>query len=187
MTSRSLLATRSRFCHRSQVARVHVGIRIQEEDFSLDSLYASCRERVGGAAGAIASFVGLVREQANDDSVVALELEHYPGMTEKSIEKITKQAQDRWRLLDIEIVHRIGKLAAGDQIVFVQVASGHRPDAFAACEFLMDYLKTEAIFWKREVRTTETVWIESTQDDKKRAQTWKEDQNREINGQNSGA
>lgn len=148
-------------------------VGIQEDDFSLATEYSRMRERVGGKAGAITSFVGLVRDIAQSQDVDGLILEHYPGMTEKSIEGIIDQANERWRLLDVAVIHRIGHLRASEQIVLVLVASSHRPDAFAACEFIMDFLKTEAIFWKKEIRGDQEVWIDSTADDRSRRDGWK--------------
>ena len=148
-------------------------VGIQEVDFSLATEYSRMRERVAGKAGAITSFVGLVRDIAQSQDVDGLILEHYPGMTEKSIERIIDQANERWRLLDVAVIHRIGHLHASEQIVLVLVASSHRPDAFAACEFIMDFLKTEAIFWKKEIRGDQEVWIDSTADDRSRRDDWK--------------
>lgn len=150
-----------------------VHIRITEADFDTGEEYRQQRARVGGDAGAVATFVGLVRDRHAGEYVSILELEHYPGMTERSIEEIVQQAVARWPLLDVVVIHRVGKLAAGDQIVFVQVASAHRAAAFSACEFLMDYLKTEAVFWKRESRNSDTHWIESTGEDHARLADWK--------------
>ena len=112
--------------------------------------------------GAIASFVGVVRE-------VAMTLEHYPGMTEKSLEKITREALSRWQVMDCTVIHRFGELQPGDQIVMVAVASAHRGDAFAACEFIMDYLKTRAPFWKKEA----AGWVEARVTDDQAAERWK--------------
>ena len=119
-----------------------------------------------GKVGAIATFVGLVRDQ--HANVKSLTIEHYPGMTEQSIVTIVESATKRWPLDDVVIVHRVGELAALEQIVFVQVASGHRAAAFAACEFLMDYLKTDAVLWKREG----TRWLEASSADKDRTRAW---------------
>ena len=118
--------------------------------------------------GAMASFLGVVR----GGEVTSLELQHHPRMTEKSIEKIAIEAESRWRLSAVTVIHRIGKLAPGDEIVFVLTAAGHRPEAFDACEFLMDYLKTDAVFWKRESRGEQALWVESTGDDHARANRW---------------
>lgn len=151
---------------------MHIEIRVSADDFDVGVEWQAQRTRVGGAAGAVATFVGLVRDRHANDPVQVLELEHYPGMTESSIELIVRQAETRWPLLDVVVVHRVGRMLAGDQIVLVQVASAHRPAAFAACEFLMDYLKTDAVFWKREERDSGVHWIESTADDVERRKGW---------------
>ena len=165
------------FYPRSQEDEVTVNVHVQVEDFSLDAAYTAIRARDGAAIGAIAAFVGLVRDvnkKAGDGSAVArLTLEHYPGMTETSIEKIAQQASARWKTLSIDIYHRVGDLAPTDQIVMVLVSSGHREDAFAAAEFVMDYLKTEAVFWKKETSENGTRWIESTSGDRERALGWR--------------
>lgn len=148
---------------------MHVSIRIQEDDFSVADEYLALRARLTGKVGAIATFVGLVRDQHANSDVSSLTIEHYPGMTEQSIVTIVEAAAERWPLDDVVIVHRVGELAALEQIVFVQVASGHRAAAFAACEFLMDYLKTDAVLWKREG----TRWLQATSEDKDRARAWK--------------
>lgn len=147
-------------------------IRIQESDFSVHDEWESCRNRLAGKAGAVVSFVGLVRDVSNTGKVSSLYLEHYPGMTEASIERIVHKAQQRWSLLDVVVIHRVGDLLPEDQIVLVIVASAHRADAFAACEFVMDLLKTEAVFWKKETGEGESVWIESTSDDFYRSKKW---------------
>lgn len=147
-------------------------IRIQSDDFSLADEYAACRATAGSDCGAIATFVGLVRHTDGDAKVSGLQLEHYPGMTEKSIERIVADARNRWSLQHVRIVHRIGALPAGAEIVLVVVASSHRPDAFAACEFIMDFLKTEAVFWKKEIRSDGEVWIKSTTGDYQRRDGW---------------
>ncbi len=138
-------------------------IRVQHEDF--DSL-ALQRELCAGRSdiGAVASFVGLVRD-LEGESLETMRLEHYPGMTEKALAKIADQACERWRVLDLAIVHRIGDLRPGDQIVLVLVASAHRGDAFAACEFIMDYLKTDAPFWKKETSGQGEKWVEARKSD----------------------
>ncbi len=148
-------------------------IRVQREDFSIDEEWRKCRERMAGRGGAIVAFSGLVRDLSADDDVLGLYLEHYPGMTEKSIERIVLEAQSRWSLLDVVIIHRIGELKAGEQIVLVLIGSAHRPDAFAACECIMDFLKTEAMFWKKEIRSTSEQWIESTGNDEVRIRRWR--------------
>ncbi len=125
------------------------------------------RARMGNDTGAVAAFVGLVRDVEPGDSTT-LELEHYPGMTEKSIAKIVDRALARWRLTDVLVVHRVGKLAPADQIVLVAVGSGHRAEAFAGCEFIMDFLKTDAVIWKKQSER----WIEATANDIERASNW---------------
>lgn len=147
-------------------------IRVQRDDFSLAAEYEACREAAGPDCGAIATFIGLVRHVEGDAQVTGLHLEHYPGMTEKSINQIVDDARNRWSLQHVRVVHRIGALPAGSQIVLVIVASSHRPDAFAACEFVMDFLKTEAVFWKKEIRSDGEVWIKSTTGDYERRDGW---------------
>ncbi|HUN68647.1 MAG TPA: molybdenum cofactor biosynthesis protein MoaE [Burkholderiales bacterium] len=116
--------------------------------------------------GAVASFVGLVRD-------VPMTLEHYPGMTERAIAKIVDEAKARWQVMDCTVIHRYGALTPNDQIVLVAVASGHRGDAFAACEFIMDYLKTQAPFWKKEQTAEGARWVEAKAVDDKAAERWK--------------
>lgn len=147
-------------------------IRVQESDFSLNEEYERLVAAVGQECGAVASFVGLVRGSDSDSKVVGLELEHYPGMTESSISQIIEQARERWSLQGAVVLHRIGKIPSGSQIVLVIVASSHRPDAFSACEFVMDYLKTEAVFWKKEIREDGDIWIRSTTNDVSRRDEW---------------
>ncbi|MCH2352310.1 MAG: molybdenum cofactor biosynthesis protein MoaE [Pseudomonadales bacterium] len=149
-----------------------IDVRIGIEDFSINQEWAACRQRMGAAGGAIVVFGGLVRDQVDDSAVTGLLLEHYPNMTEASIRKIAEDASTRWDLLDIVIVHRVGHLELGDQIVMVLVGSAHRPDAFDACEYIMDYLKTEAIFWKKEFRGESSDWIKSTSNDYQRRDGW---------------
>ena len=148
-------------------------VRVQEKDFSLRDEWKACRERLGGKAGAVVSFIGLVRELSETGNVSSLYLEHYPGMTEASIEQIVEKAQKRWALLDVVVIHRVGELKPEDQIVLVIVASPHRADAFTACEFVMDLLKTEAVFWKKETGDEESVWIEASADDAYRSDRWR--------------
>ena len=132
------------------------------------------RRRLGAVAGAIAAFAGLVRDNARiGANAEALLLEHYPGMTEASIRKIVETAAARWPLDDVVVVHRIGELRPGDQIVLVLVASAHRAAAFAGCEFLMDCLKTEAVFWKKELRRDGGTWVQATAADVERAAGWR--------------
>ena len=151
-------------------------VHIQAEDFDIAAEWRACRARCGGAAGALAAFAGLVRDRAavgEDESTVhGLRLEHYPGMTEASIERIVDEAAERWRLLDVTVIHRVGELKPEEQIVLVLVASGHRADAFAACEFVMDYLKTDAVLWKKERRANGDAWLQATAGDQRRRGAW---------------
>ena len=129
-------------------------------------------------AGAIVTFSGLVREfyesasPGKEPAVKALVLEHYPGMTEKALLEIVQQARSRWDVLAWRVIHRVGELHAGDQIVYVGIASTHRGDAFAAAEFIMDYLKTRAPFWKKQRTAAETQWIESRSVDEQARARW---------------
>ena len=149
---------------------------VQTEDFSLQAAYDRLRAAHGADIGAIAAFVGLVRDRnphGEEGTIATLTLEHYPGMTEKSIEAIVAQAGERWPLLGAEVVHRVGTLAPEDQIVMVVVASGHRDAAFASAEFIMDYLKTDAVLWKHEANDSgSTTWVQSTDLDRARARDW---------------
>ncbi len=203
---------------------MRVTVRIQEEDFSLAGEWEALRQRIGGTAGGIVAFAGLVRDRARAGEeepsageregaplarkepsageregaplarkepsageregaplagkVSRLFLEHYPGMTESSIKEIIGRAGERWPLQDVVVVHRVGDLEPGDQIVLVLAASAHRGAAFAGCEFIMDMLKTKAVFWKKEVQTgSEGTWIRSTGDDFERAKHWQDDNN----------
>ena len=149
-----------------------IDIRIGTEDFSVNHEWEAARKRMQGSGGAIVVFGGLVRDHVIDSAVTGLFLEHYPNMTEASIRKIADDASKRWDLLDIVIVHRVGYMDIGDQIVMVLVGSAHRPDAFDACEYIMDYLKTEAIFWKKEFQGKNSHWIKSTSNDYQRRDGW---------------
>jgi molybdopterin synthase catalytic subunit len=145
-------------------------IRIQTENFDLAALN---RELLAGRSdvGAIASFIGLVRE-LEGDRLQQMTLEHYPGMTENALQGIAAKAQRRWDLVDLGIIHRVGDLEPADQIVVVTVLSAHRGDAFAACEFIMDYLKTEAPFWKKEVSERGSEWVASRDSDELARKKW---------------
>ena len=139
-------------------------ISVQREDFDLG---AEVKAISGNPRiGAVASFVGLVRD-------VPMTLEHYPGMTERAIGKIVEEAKTRWQVMDCTVIHRYGTLKPNDQIVLVAVASGHRGDAFAACEFIMDYLKTRAPFWKKEQTAEGTRWVEAKDTDEEAAERWR--------------
>jgi len=146
-------------------------VRIQTADFDvnaeLDALSAGRAD-----IGALASFVGLVRDVNAGASVGGMTLEHYPGMTERSIEAIVVEAKSRWHILDAAVVHRVGKLLPGDRIVLVAVAGTHRGEAFAACEFIMDYLKTRAPFWKKERTDAGERWVEARSSDDSAAARW---------------
>lgn len=142
-------------------------IRIQTEDFEIADETAALAQT---GAGAIATFTGRVRA---DGGIEALTIEHYPGMTEREIARIAEEACARWPLPGITIIHRIGRLKAGEQIVLVAVASAHRKAAFEACEFLIDYMKTRAPFWKQEERGGETDWVEAKASDGEAISRWR--------------
>jgi molybdopterin synthase catalytic subunit len=149
-----------------------VSVRVQTEDFDIGAEIAQLRK--GNAKiGAIASFIGLVRDINEGDHVSTMTLEHYPGMTEKALEEIVAQAKSRWDIYDALVVHRVGKLVPLDQIVLVVVTSAHRGDAFDACEFLMDYLKTQAPFWKKEDTEKGARWVDARESDDVAAARWK--------------
>lgn len=148
-------------------------VSVQQADFDvgaeIDRLGAGRRD-----VGAIASFVGLVRDVNDGSGVHAMTLEHYPGMTERALEEIVDQAKARWALFGVRVIHRYGRLEPTDRIVFVGVASSHRGDAFAACEFIMDYLKTRAPFWKREETPEGARWVDARETDDSAAARWDE-------------
>ena len=139
-------------------------VSVQAEDFDLSTevIEISMNTRTG----AVASFVGVVRD-------VAMTLEHYPGMTENAIKKIVEEARSRWQVLDLVVIHRYGELQPGDQIVLVAIASSHRGDAFAACQFIMDYLKTQAPFWKKEHHPDGARWVNALESDDEAAARWR--------------
>jgi molybdopterin synthase catalytic subunit len=143
-----------------------VKVSIQREDFDLTAEVDAIR-RNDPKIGAVATFTGQVRD-------VSMTLEHYPGMTENSIRKIIEEAQGRWQLMDCTVIHRYGELKPTDQIVLVAVASAHRGDAFAACEFIMDYLKTQAPFWKKEHAEGGARWVEARASDDDAAGRWQD-------------
>ncbi|MBA2352574.1 MAG: molybdopterin synthase catalytic subunit MoaE [Pseudomonadota bacterium] len=146
-------------------------VRVQTEDFDTGEEIA--RLRAGNPKiGAIAAFIGLVRDVNEGDAVRELTLEHYPEMTGKALSAILDEAKQRWEVIDATIVHRIGSLKPTDQIVLVIVASSHRGDAFAACEFLMDFLKTHAPFWKKEQTGQGARWVEARESDDSAAMRW---------------
>lgn len=148
-----------------------VTVRIQEADFDLGSELAALR--AGDArVGALASFVGLVRDLNDGSKVSEMTLEHYPGMTEKALEEIVDEAKSRWEIYGALVIHRVGPLRPCDQIVLVAVTSAHRGEAFAACEFIMDYLKTRAPFWKREATPAGARWVDARDSDDSAATRW---------------
>jgi molybdopterin synthase catalytic subunit len=144
---------------------------VQVEDFDAGAEIAALR-RSDPTIGAIASFIGLVRDVNDGDRVSEMTLEHYPGMTERALEQIVAQARQRWRIHDALVVHRVGRLRPLDQIVLVAVAGAHRGEAFAACEFIMDYLKTQAPFWKKERTPDGARWVEARESDGRAAERW---------------
>lgn len=145
-----------------------MSVLVQTEDFDPGAELQSLGEGRTDI-GALASFVGLVR---GDGGLIAMTLEHYPAMTAKALEEIVAQAQARWPLLAVRVIHRVGRLLPGERIVFVGVAGSHRRAAFEACEFIMDYLKTRAPFWKKEETTTGTYWVEAKETDELAAARW---------------
>ena len=148
-------------------------VRVQTEDFDVSAEMLTLRKR-NPKIGAVASFVGVVRDLNDGDSVSTLTLEHYPGMTEKSLEAIVQQAKERWDIYDALIVHRVGTMRPLDQIVLVIVTSAHRGESFQACEFLMDFLKTRAPFWKKEVTPEGERWVDARSSDDVAAKRWEQ-------------
>ena len=146
-------------------------VRVQAGDFDAGAEIAAVR-RGNPKIGAVASFVGVARDVNDGDSVSTLTLEHYPGMTEKALEGIVAEARARWDVIDILVVHRVGEIKPTEQIVLVVVAGAHRGEAFAACEFVMDYLKTRAPFWKKEETPKGTRWVEARESDDEAAERW---------------
>ena len=146
-------------------------VRVQQAAFDagaeIAALTAGRRD-----VGAVATFLGVVRDRNEGDAVGRMSLEHYPGMTERALEAICAEAASRWQLIDVRVVHRVGALLPGDPIVFVGVSSAHRGEAFAACEFVMDYLKTRAPFWKREETPTGPRWVDARASDDQAAGRW---------------
>jgi molybdopterin synthase catalytic subunit len=146
-------------------------VRVQEADFDLGAELTALR--AGDArVGALASFLGLVRDMNEGASVSEMTLEHYPGMTEKALEEIVAEARGRWDIYDALVIHRVGPLKPCDQIVLVAVTSAHRGEAFAACEFIMDYLKTRAPFWKKEATPAGGRWVDARETDDSAARRW---------------
>jgi molybdopterin synthase catalytic subunit len=146
-------------------------VRVQTDDFDVGEEIGALR-RANPRIGAVASFIGVVRDLNDGDRVATLTLEHYPGMTEKSLEAIVAEARARWDIFDALVVHRVGTLAPLDQIVLVVVTSAHRGESFAACEFIMDYLKTRAPFWKKEATPDGPRWVDARSTDDTAAERW---------------
>lgn len=148
-----------------------MSVRVQHEDFDTGAEIARMRLSRPDI-GAVAAFVGQVRDVNNGNAVAAMTLEHYPGMTEKSLQAIVDNAKSRWDIYDVLVIHRIGELRPTDQIVLVVVAGSHRGEAFAACEFIMDYLKTEAPFWKKENTPQGEHWVDARESDDTARERW---------------
>lgn len=146
-------------------------VRIQIEDFDMSAEIAALR-RDNPAIGAVASFIGLVRDANAGERVSEITLEHYPGMTQTALQDIVDEAKARWDIVDVLVIHRIGALRPTDQIVLVAVAAVHRGAAFAACEFVMDYLKTKAPFWKKEQTPAGGRWVDARSSDDAAAERW---------------
>jgi molybdopterin synthase catalytic subunit len=146
-------------------------VRVQTQDFDLGSEVAALR--AGRAdVGAVAAFIGTVRDMNDGAGVSAMELEHYPGMTEQALQDIVAEAGRRWQIIDALVIHRVGPLQPMDQIVLVAVVSAHRGEAFAACEFIMDYLKTSAPFWKKEHGAAGARWVDARVSDDQALAKW---------------
>ena len=146
-------------------------VRVQTEDFDLSNEIANLRKQAP-KVGAVVTFLGTVRDLNEGEHVAEMELEHYPGMTEKSLEAIVAQAKARWDIVDALVIHRVGPLKPLDQIVLVAVTSAHRGEAFDACEFIIDYLKTEAPFWKKEQTPSGARWVDARVTDDEAMQKW---------------
>ncbi len=146
-------------------------VRVQEADFDLGAELLALRA-ADARVGALASFLGLVRDMNDGSSVAEMTLEHYPGMTEKALEAIVAEAKGRWDIYDALVIHRVGPLKPCDQIVLVAVTSAHRGESFATCEFIMDYLKTRAPFWKREATPEGGRWVDARDADDSAAERW---------------
>ncbi len=149
-------------------------VRIQSEAFDAGAEIDGLRQS-SARIGAVASFVGVVRDLNDGADVLEMTLEHYPGMTENAIEAIVDEATERWSLIDASVVHRVGRLEPRDAIVLVVTAAAHRHQAFHACEFIMDYLKTRAPFWKKESTPRGERWVESRVSDERAARRWRDE------------
>lgn len=148
-------------------------VSVQEADFDVGTEIAALTAG-DASAGAVASFVGLVRGGATEGGVTDMTLEHYPGMTEKALAAIVAEARGRWVLNGVRVIHRVGRLLPGERIVMVAVSSGHRQSAFQACEFIMDYLKTQAPFWKKERTPQGAHWVDARESDDTAALRWQQ-------------
>lgn len=146
-------------------------VSVQEADFDLGAEVAALTA-ADRSCGAVASFVGVVRDRNDGSQVAGMSLEHYPGMTEKALSEIVEQARARWPLIGARVIHRVGALHPGDNIVLVAVSTAHRGEAFAACEFIMDYLKTRAPFWKREDTPEGGRWVDARESDDSAMARW---------------
>jgi len=156
-------------------------IRVQEADFDIGAeIHHMTEGKVD--VGALACFVGLVRDVAGDDHIASMTLEHYPGMTERSLEKLEADARQRWPLNEVLIIHRYGTLTPGDRIVLVATTSSHRQAALESCEFLIDWLKTKAPFWKKEETSVGARWVEAKSEDDAQAERWEIEPERIIGG-----
>lgn len=147
-------------------------VRVQREEFDPGVEIARLQRE---DSGAIVSFTGVVRGESHGEKLVSMTLEHFPGMTERELERIAREARSRWSLTGVSVVHRIGELKPGERIVLVVTAAAHRRAAFEAAEFLMDYLKTRAPFWKRELRASGEHWVEARDSDDEAAARWTRD------------
>jgi len=148
-----------------------LSVTIQHEDFDVGTEMSALRS-LSNNVGAIVTFVGLVRDLSDNTLVENIYVEHYPGMSEKALNKIIEQAKLRWELLGVRVIHRVGTLGPNDQIVMVLAASTHRGHAFSGCEFIIDYLKTDAPFWKKEVKNNSSEWVVTRDSDVERMKRW---------------
>lgn len=148
-----------------------MSVVIQHEDFDVAAVMAELRA-TSNNVGAIVSFVGLVRDLSYDEKIDNILVNHYPGMSEKALTKIIEEARQRWDLLAVKVIHRVGVLGPNDQIVLVATASSHRGHAFSGCEFIIDYLKTDAPFWKKEVKPQGGEWVVTKDSDVQRMERW---------------
>nr|WP_086939634.1 molybdopterin synthase catalytic subunit MoaE [Thaumasiovibrio occultus] len=145
-------------------------VAIQSIPIDVNALHSELQQ--GSASGAVVTFTGMVRDYNQSRDVLGLSLSHYPGMTERALEQIVQQATERWRLEKVTVVHRVGDMALSETIVFVGCASRHRRAAFEACAFIMDYLKTEAPFWKKELTQEGAVWVSAEDKDTQAKRRW---------------